>query len=503
MAGNVVRGPLVVTAPTKRSLNQPDLFPNIAVALGVIAAASLHPLLEPTFYKRPAQQIDIAPNIAVRTIAVPPALVIQQQFEMPAKVGRAPQIDLYPNIAVQFPFVPPPVSAITRGPLYVNTNFKQWAAPDVLPNVAVQVLPLAGVLSHSPEPTFFKRLPPQIDVIYNVALALVPAIANITTTDNLPPKIWPQVEVFPNVAVNFAVIVYNPPPPIDPWISKRYPPQIDVLPNVALKGVEPPRQFPALEWVLPARKWPTPDVLPNVALFNFPPLLFQQPDPTLTKRLWATFDIYPNVALYAPVEKAPLIEPIDPWTNKRYPPPVEVFQNKAIYVPAAPIPAPMELVDPALFKRAWLPPDVFPNATIIFSTQPVLTPVPMFIWLNGEPVAPGDGIKYLYWHPTANEMLLMPASGLSVISPIAVGASPFTWTAPQNLLVLLGAGQLASVVYDGIYPPNAPAGFVTPPTPGTGFVLNYDAGNDLAIPVNQGAILTITYTKIPLMYTVR
>lgn len=79
-------------------------------------------------------------------------------------------------------------------------------------------------------------------------------------------------------------------------------------------------------------------------------------------------------------------------------------------------------------------------------------------------------------------------------------ASPFTFTAPQDVLVLLGGGLVTSIAYEGIYPPNAPGKYGNGPTPGNTFTLNFNQGNDFAIGVFAGDSIIVTYTAAPQMY---
>jgi hypothetical protein len=81
-----------------------------------------------------------------------------------------------------------------------------------------------------------------------------------------------------------------------------------------------------------------------------------------------------------------------------------------------------------------------------------------------------NGVTYMVWQPTASENWLLPAGG-NYVTPISVTASPFSYTAQQTSLILIGGGQISSVAILGTYPPSAPAGFCSPPS--GQFLLSY------------------------------
>lgn len=89
-----------------------------------------------------------------------------------------------------------------------------------------------------------------------------------------------------------------------------------------------------------------------------------------------------------------------------------------------------------------------------------------------------------------------------MIEPITVTASPFAFTAPQDVLVLIGGGLGVTIDYEGIYPPNAGSVFGNPPTPGNPFSIRFNSGNDFAIGVFSGDEIIVTYTAAPQMYYV-
>jgi len=118
-------------------------------------------------------------------------------------------------------------------------------------------------------------------------------------------------------------------------------------------------------------------------------------------------------------------------------------------------------------------------------------PAPYFTQLNG--------IAYINWQPSASESFLLPANGFGVNS-IAVGGSPFSYTALTNQQVLIGGGQITSVSIFGTYPPSAPAGFVVPPS--GNFLISYQTNNDSTYPLQANQTIVVTYTVAPQMYSV-
>lgn len=203
MAGEIPRAPLFINAPFRKG-TPPDLFPNLA-ALVIVSGGMAHPSPEPVFYKRPAVQIDISPNLAVRSTET--AMIMLSATDAQTFVRRAPIIDLTPNIAV-LPAAPGYVPHALVEPSVRRASL----AMDQYPNLAA--------LAPAP-PAYVPR--PTVEPVLRRALT--------------------AVDLYPNLAVR-GVLVYVPPAPIEPASSKRVALPSDLYPNIAAKlfvqGYVPP-----------------------------------------------------------------------------------------------------------------------------------------------------------------------------------------------------------------------------------------------------------------------
>jgi hypothetical protein len=288
----------------KRLPPQIDVYPNIVAQVSIEPGKSI-PTLEWTLAARKWTAPDLAPNVAV-SVAVPayrpPALA-----DITLSPRKWTQPDLFPNISFAQETVP-----VIRAPLYTPYKQVRWATPDLPPNVAASVVVGAVYVPPAPvEPTYFKRPPPQIDVIANVAVMLSPSQGNVSDFNSLPGRAWVQPDLFPNLAVNAAPPVIVPPPFVEPTYTKRISPVPDVYPNIA--ATVPPPQ----------------------------PVLIEPIDPTLTKRVWAQVDVFQNQAIYAPQVAVQLPYPVEPTYTKRYWPQIDVLPNIAVNfnnIPAPPAP---------------------------------------------------------------------------------------------------------------------------------------------------------------------
>jgi hypothetical protein len=429
-----VEPPKAIPAPVEPTLWKPrfqyDLYPNVALLLPP-PAYTPRAYVEPTIAKRSPPQIDLTPNIAVRAILaayVPPAPVDPQIFRR-----SPPQIDLYPNVAltlvpalgvgtafdqptpqrIQQPDLYPNVAVLAVAPTYtppaaldVPVQQRRWVQPDLYPNIVVRVevepgksipypvepilwkprlqvdvfpnlaaliVPPSAVPPTPIDPTIAKRIAPQIDQLPNIAVKFQTAQPAGAYIDPIAWKArWPTPDVLPNIAVRVAspTVLINE--PIEPWINKRYPPQIDLYPNIVVRvEVEPPHAIP---YPVEPTLWKPRlyvEVYPNLAALIIPPHAVPPTplDPTLAPRRWAQIDLYPNlavshqtislagsyidpvvwkpklyveaypnIALRVPPATILIREPIEPWVNKRFPPQIDLYPNVVLRVTLALLP---------------------------------------------------------------------------------------------------------------------------------------------------------------------
>jgi hypothetical protein len=201
----------------------PDLYPNIAVGL---QTAITWPFNEPVSWKVSPSQPDIYPDLA--------ALQAISGVVIPAPIDpqtwRSPQVqpEIYPNVALNLQVILP------RVPVYVNVSWKGWAPPDQTSNTAAFSIPVSYIPPPAVEPTFTIKGWQTLDILPNVALN-APTVGVTTAFDELPRYKSVPLYEYPNLAVNFLVVPYNPPPYLETPPGWHYPVQVDVYPNIAVK----------------------------------------------------------------------------------------------------------------------------------------------------------------------------------------------------------------------------------------------------------------------------
>ena len=215
--------------------------------------------IDPTFMPRRAPQIDIFRNNAA-FLFVAPAQVPQPIID-PVTWKPRYSIDLYPNVATSL-----------RLSLGISTDFYQRSAPKPLP---IDLYPNLAVLAQPPARTFQaldiqvqRRPPAQPDLYPNIAaLSVPPAIIIQAPIDPQITRKSLQVDLYPNIALRAPPTTVLINEPIEPWVNKRYPPQIDLYPNIVARvSVEPPQQFPTIDFVNFRRTIQSPEIFPNVAI---------------------------------------------------------------------------------------------------------------------------------------------------------------------------------------------------------------------------------------------
>lgn len=286
---------------TLRKPPQIDLTRNIA-AFAVEPPMGLRNSIEPVLWKRPAVQVELLPNIAIQ---VSTAVYVPTPPLDPVLTARkTPQFDQPRNIAVTA--VEPPMG------LRVAPEPLLWKRPSIqvelVPNIAVRVLASTYVPPAPLEPILWKRRAFVPDVPPNLAVFDISEITvTISSSDETFQRKWAQPDLYPNIAATVAVqtpiirsletptkravppqIDYFPniaalvaPPqvliiaPIEPLISKRYPPQISTPPNIAVFA--PAESVPPIPAPIEPTKMRVPrlhiDVFPNIAVQfnNVPP----------------------------------------------------------------------------------------------------------------------------------------------------------------------------------------------------------------------------------------
>lgn len=266
------------------------------------------------------------------------APVIEPVFWRNRSQGGA--LELAVNVALLALFVAP----VVRAPLYITAPWKAGTPFEVTQNTAIYAPAPSIQIAGSPEPTFTRRSAPQIDAFPNLAINLAPVVAQIQSSP-------------------------------EPAFTRRAPLQIDVSPNLAVSfQTQVVRGTP--EATTPVRRTPAPDLYPNLAVNLQTQTTQQGPEPTYTRKVPLAPELFPNLAALAPVAQIPLVMPVEPWTNRRYPPQVEVFQNQALYAPVAQqtFPAPIE---PTYTLRWTVAPDVLPNIAVAFTNIPAPTLIPV------------------------------------------------------------------------------------------------------------------------------
>jgi hypothetical protein len=353
----------------KRPAPQVDLYPNIAITV----PPPIRSAVEPTFTRRLPPQIDSFPNLAA--LATGPVYRPPAALDVPVAKRSAPQVDLPPNLAVQPAFTEPN----PRQPLYVTTGWKQWPQPDVLPNVTVRIAGPVYVPPAPLEPTLAKRLAPQPEVYPNVTVQFQQTRLAGTYLDPITWRTKPAApEVFPNLAALVQAPTYAPPPALDVPAAKRAPVTPDLFPNLAV--LPPPPVGVVREPIEPQltrKPVAPPDVYPNVAA-SIP---FTEPLPrtpfvvTAPWKGWAPVDApLPNVAArtvvqaYAPV---PLVEPVL-WKGRA--PQIDLFTNVAVML--QPAVGNITTFD-TLPVRVGVQPDLYPNLAAATYVLQVSVPPPL------------------------------------------------------------------------------------------------------------------------------
>jgi hypothetical protein len=341
-AGPLIRQPLFVTAPTRPAAPQIEHSVNVAVRAAAPFSPQSSP--EPTYFKRWAQQPDLAPNIAVQLqTAMPAGSYIDPQRYKP--VPPAP--DIYPNIAAPLYVVPTP-----RAPLFVSAPTRPNSLQiDVLPNVAANAAPPPYQPTPAIDPTTFKRPAPQLDQPPNIAVGFQTARPAGTYID---PQLWRLFalvpEIAPNLAVKFQTAITHPGP--EPTFTPKAPQQIDLAPNLASLTYVVPTPRAPLYVTAPTRpNAPQIDQAPNVAASvssaHLPPAPIE---PTLWRARFQ-FDLFPNATLLTPAPPAPQSRgaplyvtaptPVIRWSP-------ELFPNIAIHASVIPPPPTPKALPPKI-----------------------------------------------------------------------------------------------------------------------------------------------------------
>lgn len=294
----------------------------------------------------------------------------------------------------------PPTGEVTRAPLYVNSPWKRWAAPELFPNIAALIVVGSGAIPQpTPEPTYFKRSSPQIEQSVNVAILnaqglnipalfdqpatrrtqapdLYPnlAVATQAPTVLIPAPVEPtqyrrtlvQPDLTPNLSLG-TTFVYNPPSAIFDQTFTRHTPALELYPNLAV-NLQTQITWPLVE---PVRWKRTPQVeyFPNIAVNLQTQVTRGTPEPTYTRKL-SQFDLFPNLAVRAPAAIVQLNEPQEPTIRKRIAPIPDVIQNRAIYAPPELKSRPTQVLDPTFTKR-WTTQsriDLYPNIAALASS---------------------------------------------------------------------------------------------------------------------------------------
>lgn len=338
----IARAPVFVNAPTRKPAPQIEHAPNVAAGgTSAVVTRVVPPIDEPTSYNRPFTQVEISPNLAVNFTAPVVTRPLAPFVEPTIYRRKSAQFDTTTNLAVNST-----AQAVTRpAPIFIEPTIAKRKPPLVIeyPNLAAQ----AGAES-------FSML--------------------ISSADDLPARKWPGVDLYPNLSAQVAVVVTAPKPFVDPIQYKRVGQPPELFPNLAVNTTVTFRIQP-LNDLQPARRWSVQtDIYPNLAaqVTAVVTPLASPVDPQIARKTLVSVDLSPNLAVSALAPQQPLFEPIDPTVFKRYPPQVDVYQNQAINAAAqAPVvpPAPIE---PTLFVR--YPPQIveFPNLVI---SEPYVSPV--------------------------------------------------------------------------------------------------------------------------------
>lgn len=217
--------------PKARKWAAVDLSPNLAAPSQI----TLRPLPQqdaPT-PRRWLQAPDLSPNLAAQVVTGQYQAPTAFDWILPKRPWATP--DLSPNLAVrpslELPTPRPQQDAPTRG---------KWTQPEVYPNLSVRLTVAATVVTPPLDPPTRKSIV-GVDLYPNLAV-LAPIALRPQPQQDAPQtrKPWTAVELYPNLAIRFVATVQPRATPVEPWINKRFAPQIDVYPNVSLLSVVPP-----------------------------------------------------------------------------------------------------------------------------------------------------------------------------------------------------------------------------------------------------------------------
>lgn len=262
---DVPRAPLYVNRPSKR-FTQTDIGRNVAVAI-VAAAALVRPLVEPTFYKKKVQQPDIYPNLAVGQSF--DSLTSYATSDLKARAW--PAVESFPNIAVR---QTAQVTTLNASP--DPTFRKNRVQIDTYPNIAARV----QVVTYNPPPQLQENPTrsrfSQVQLYPNLAVnqpVLQPAASYAEPTIRKTRALQP--DIYPNLAASFITPQNYIPAPIDPAIKPAKFFQTDVLPNIAVKqsSAEIPRIPAMIHPTLFVRRFAQVDVYQNIAINYVPPVV--------------------------------------------------------------------------------------------------------------------------------------------------------------------------------------------------------------------------------------
>jgi hypothetical protein len=269
LAGNVIRAPLYVTAPTRAATLQIEHAPNVAVQAQA-PQAQLRPTLDPVSWKTPTPQLDLSPNLAVQSVGavtVPPAPV-----DPAFAIRWAQQADVYPNIAVNLQTQS--VRAFVEPVLW-----KALPQFDQFPNVAIRVVGTVYVPPPPVEPWIATKAWVQPETYRNIAVTLQTQITRPGVDPPQVPRPWAAVDLYPNLALQAPIAQVPLSGGIEPWIAKRYPPQVEVFQN---KAIYAPAESPSV-----------------------PPAVIE---PVRTLQPATQVELYPNLAVLPPSAPPPVVE---------------------------------------------------------------------------------------------------------------------------------------------------------------------------------------------------
>ncbi|HEY6018964.1 MAG TPA: hypothetical protein VIY48_03450 [Candidatus Paceibacterota bacterium] len=235
------------------------------IRVAVVAAIPL--LVEPVIYKRKVQQPDIYPNLAVKQDLEYSSVYLSDNI--PRRLR--PQPEIYPNLAVN-----QAVPQIAIRPL-IEPSFKRKTVQfDISPNIAVRVT----VTPYNPPPALqenpVKRKKVDFDLYPNLAVTkqtIQPGIPSYSAVPTIRKIRSLQPDIYPNLAVNYVLPVQPVPPPVEPTLKAHKFLQPDLAPNIAAKSAaEIPRVSAMVQPTYYIRHAPQIDIYPNIAIKYVPPV---------------------------------------------------------------------------------------------------------------------------------------------------------------------------------------------------------------------------------------